>query len=160
MDERSGPPEVRDEPELGLPHTELGVVGEQSQVGRQSQLEPGPDRVPLDRGDDDRRYRAPDREAALEARDGVVEPIRDGELEDVGLTRHTARREHLPVQAGGEGRPLRPDHDDPDLRWQRLPHLRQREPQRRRLRVARLRVREGQGEDRAVVVDPDPRVDV
>ena len=127
---------------------------------RQGQLEPCADRVALDRGDDDRRNRPPDGEPALEARDRGVEPVRDGQLEDVGLTGHTARREHLAVQSGGERGTLRADHHHPDLRRQRLPHLGQREPQRRRLGVARLGAREGQGEHRAVELDPDPRVDV
>ncbi len=67
VDQRPGAAEVRDEPELGLPHTELRVVGQQPQVGGERQLEPGTDRVALDRRDDHRRHRPPDGEPALEA---------------------------------------------------------------------------------------------
>ena len=72
------------------------------QVGRESQLEPRADRVPLDDGNDHGRQRPPHTEPALELPDHRIQVLGRGQPEDVGLARDPTRREHLAVQAGGE----------------------------------------------------------
>ena len=51
LDQRQGPPEVRDQPEARLLHRELHVVGHDHHVAGQRQLEAGADRMALHGGD-------------------------------------------------------------------------------------------------------------
>ena len=53
--ERSGATEVGHQPEARLAHGEPGVERGHAQVGREGQLEAGPDGVPVHLGDDERR---------------------------------------------------------------------------------------------------------
>ena len=112
-------------------------------------------RAPCTAATDDGRHLRPDGEAALEPGDrasGGPPRRRRRAPRTRRLAGDALRREHAPVQAGRERRPLRAQHDDADRRVQRLPHRGQRRPQARRLGVAPGGVVQGQRQQRAVLL--------
>lgn len=108
--------EVGDEPETGLAHGELHVIGDDPQVTGEGELEPGTDRMALDSGDGDQVGTAPPGERLLVFGDGRVERgiVTACQIEEGRLSVETLRRERLPVQAGGEGLALTAQHHDAD----------------------------------------------
>jgi hypothetical protein len=150
MDERSSPPEVRDEPSWASRIQSWASSASSRRSAARASWNPAPTACP---------WTAATTTAGTERQ--IAKPRWNPRssrrarprwrARGCRLTWHTARCEHLPVQAGGEGRPLRPDHDDPDPPAAATPPpAPARATATASALLPRLRVREGQrdGPDR------------
>lgn len=97
-----GAAEVRDDPQGGLRHAELHVVGKNPQVTGQRQLEPSSNRVALHRCNGDPRRATQPREAGLETGDDGI-GVSVGQVRDPGDAGHPVDftcPEEAPVETG------------------------------------------------------------
>ena len=160
-DERARAAQVGDEPERGLAHRELDVVGHHAQVGGEGELETRADRVALDRGHDHGRHLAPTRRSragrprsstaassALSAAIAIMS-VSPGTPPGASIARSS------PAENDG---PSPRQHDDPHVGVEAGGQLGEGQPQAGGLGVASLRVVEAHRQDGSVAGDGQVRV--
>ena len=111
LDQRLCSRQVGHQPERGLLHAELGVVGHHPQVAGQRELEAGADGVALHDGDRDEARVAQPGEAALERLDGrrrLLVGLREQRRDRLPPSPAAGRVEHRAVEAGREASARRP----------------------------------------------------